>query len=85
MVNFTDTHTHCIFSPLVQFMICTFVTPWNDLTLPPGIDSTEFTHVDKIKMGKALLESSYTQVYTKVAVMKATPDSLEKLAQTGNL
>lgn len=62
-----------------DFVIACFVTPWDNPTVPPGIN---FPTVDNIKMGKALL-GVVVHPTSRGAAITVSPDVLDKLAQTG--
>lgn len=68
-------------SVFVQFVISCFVTPWDNPTVPPGIN---FPHCDNIEMGKALL-GVVIHPNAKGESMTVVPDTLKKLAENGTL
>ncbi len=65
----------------MQFVICCFVTPWDDSTVPQGIS---FPSTDNITMGKSLLGVTI-HPNSKGAVMNITPENVEQVATTGAL
>ena len=64
----------------MQFVISTFVTPWDNPTVPPAVAS--FPHCDNIEMGKALL-GVVIHPNAKGESMQVVPDTLKKLAENG--
>ena len=69
------------FFSFIQFVISIFVTPWDNPTVPPGIN---FPTADNIEIGKALL-GVVIHPNAKGASMNVTPDTLKKLIENGTL
>ena len=63
----------------IQFAIATFVTPWDNPTVPPG-----FTPVDNIEAGKALL-GVIIHPNARGVSLNVVPGTLKKLAENGTL
>ena len=66
----------------MQFVISTFVTPWDNPTVPPSFQN--FPTVDNIEMGKGLL-GVIVNPNAKGLSMKVVPDSLKKLIESGTV
>ena len=71
-----------LFMLLLQFVICSYVAPWDNLTVPP--DYAIFPHTDNLAMGKALL-GVIVHPNAKGESISVLPDSLKKLAESGAL
>ena len=69
---------------IVQFVIATIVTPWDNPTVPPAFAKLSIPPVDNIEMGKALL-GVVIHPNAKGVSMNVMSDSLKKLIENGTL
>ena len=81
-IYYNYAHVYLVFKYLLalQFAISTLVTPWDNLTMPPGV-----THVDNIEAGKALLGVIIHPKAKGVTLNVVVPETLKKLAENGTL
>ena len=69
---------------IVQFVISTVITPWDNPTVAPAFAKLSSSPVDNIEMGKALL-GVIIHPNAKGVSMNVTSNSLKKLIESGTL